>query len=168
MDYHILSAVIFAVLLVLLGVIMFFIVSKKAGGMKYDERQVAGRGKAFEAGFYTTLICSAMVSLLEYFEVLTESVFVWHILALMVGVTAFALTAIHYEAYVSMTDTPRRFVVMGTCFTVAMLLSALGNFLQESETNHELGWINLMLAAVWVLIVAALLIHNRKKAEDEE
>ncbi len=157
-----------AFLVLVLAFIGYYVIAKKCGDVKYDERQRAGRGKAFQAGFFTLLISGAIVSILNYMDVLPGSDFVWQMAALVVGIAVFALTAIHFDAYVGMTDTPKRFIIMGSFFTAAMILSAIGNFLADEKDNHDIGFINLILAVIWMLIVVALLIHNRKKTEDEE
>ena len=168
MSDYVLGVLIGVFAAVVLGFIGFYVIGKKCGSTKYDERQKAGQGKAYQAGFFTLLISVTLVSILNDCDVLPGSDFVWQIAAVLVGVAVFALTAIHFDAYVGMTDTPKRFIIMGSFFTVAMIFSAIGNFLADERDNHDIGFINLMLAVIWMLIVVALLIHNRKKAEDEE
>ena len=155
-------------LVLVLAFIGYYVIGKKCGSTKYDERQQAGRGKAYQAGFFTLLIADALVSILNRYDVLPGSDFVWQMAALMVGIAVFALTAIHFDAYVGMTDTPKRFIIMGSFFTAAMILGAIGNFMTGEPDNHNIGCFNLMVAALWIMIVAALLIHNRKKTEEEE
>lgn len=135
---------------------------------KYDERQQAGRGKAFQAGFFTLLIGDAAVSIGGLLTELPGGDYVWHMGALMVGITVFAVTAIHFDAYVSMNDTPKRFMTSGGLLALAMLLSAGANLMTEENTNHTFGYVNLMLGVVWLIILTAMVLHNRKKAGDDE
>ncbi|MCQ2419668.1 MAG: hypothetical protein MJ118_00880 [Clostridia bacterium] len=155
-------------LVLVLAFIGYYVIGKKCGSTKYDERQKAGQGKAYQAGFFTLLISVTLVSILNDCDVLPGSDFVWQIAAVLVGVAVFALTAIHFDAYVGMNDTPKRFIIMGGFFTAAMIFSAVGNLMAGESCNHDIGCINLMVAALWIMIVAALLIHNRKKTEEEE
>lgn len=169
MDHYLLGVLLGAAGAVMLGLGVWLISRKKTGAPRYDERQIIGRGKAFEAGFCTLLVAGFLVSLLERFEVLPGDGFLWHILAMMLGVGVYVLTAIHFDAYLSMTEKPRQYYIMGACFTVAMGLAAVGNLLNEDADDHMIGWMQVMVAALWVFLVIALWIHNRKRAgEDEE
>lgn len=171
MDYYFLG-VIFGILFALAAaVIAWFIHLKKhPNSGKYDERQVAGRGKAFQAGFFTTLIASAGVSIWEYLaEGLPGSAFLWHIGALFVGLLVYALTAIHYDAYVGMYDSPTRFVRMGVIFVAANALIGLVNLNNDRPSGVIMPYLNLAIAIMWIIIVAALLLHRRNaQKEDEE
>lgn len=168
MSDYVLGFIIGLVGSIAIALITFFLVRKKTGGPKFDERQMVGRGKAFQAGFFTLLVAGAAVSLAEYAELLPGSVFVWHIAALFLGTAVFALTAIHFDAYVSMTDSPKRFYTIGACFTVSMTCLSIIRLTGGEETDRPHGWISLMLAVMWVLIIAALYLHNRAGVEDAE
>lgn len=136
---------------------------------KFDERQIVGRGKAFQAGFFTLLIAGAACAIWEYATGLPGESFLWHIGVLLLGITVFALTAIHYDAYVGMYDTPHRFMRMGILFIVAMTLSGLSNLLSDRPESRTMAFMNLAVAIIWVLIVAALQLHRKKAAmEDAE
>lgn len=168
MSDYVYGVIVGASLVLVLAVVALIKLYRRNGTPKYDERQQAGRGKAFQAGFFTLLIGGAAVSIAGLLTELPGGDYVWHMLSLMVGIGVFAVTAIHYDAYVSMNDTPKRFMTSGAILAVAMLVSALANLLLEEDTNHTVGWVNLMLAVVWIVILAAMTLHNRKKAEDEE
>lgn len=135
---------------------------------KFDERQIVGRGKAFQAGFFTLLIAGAACAISEYVYGLPGETFLWHIGVLLLGVTVFALTAIHYDAYVGMYDDPKKFLRMGILFVASMTLCAIANLRSEHAEGRTIGWLNLAIGAIWFLIVIALQLHRKGSAEDSE
>lgn len=157
-----------AVLVLAIAFVIFFIIRKKNPGQKYDERQIIGRGKAFQAGFFTLLAADGIITIAEYLSELPGTPFHWHFAAILVAACVYALTAIHFDAYLSMTETPRRFYIMGACFVVAMTLSAVINLTDADPSDHAIGFLNLGIAFIWLVIVAALFIHNRRKAAEDE
>lgn len=162
----------FAAVLIFFFLIML-VIKKKMGGdglfSKFDERQMAGRGKAFTLGYFTLLVGEIIVSLGEMARILPGSGYLWHLGVIMLGILIFALAAIHYDGYLGMMENPRRFAVMGGAIMLCMLASAAMNLMSDRKSNHEIGYVNLMLAVVWVFILLALFLHNHsKKAEDEE
>lgn len=169
MDYYILG-IIFGIITALTVFFISWLIFRKKhpNGFKYDERQMIGRGKAFQAGFFTTLICSAAVSTWEYaVGPLPYQPFLWHIGALLLGIAAFAVTAIHFDAYVGMNDTPDRFIKIGILFIIAMTLIGIGNLSSSRPSSIVMAWLNLGLAILWGVILAALLLHRRKENEED-
>lgn len=168
MDFYLIGFFVGITAALLIGLICWFLQRSRHPGVgKYDERQIIGRGKAFQAGFFTLLICGALCSILDYISPLPGGSFLWHNSVLLLGVAVFALTAIHYDAYVSMNDTPQHFIRMGWVFFFAMSGSGIRSLLTHDPKNHVLGIINLELAVIWLAIVLTLL-HHRKAAEEEE
>lgn len=65
----------------LVFVALFFLVRmlcKKKRPCDYDERQRMGRGRAFQAGFFTMLLAGAIVACLDFLGVLPGSGLLWH------------------------------------------------------------------------------------------
>ena len=135
---------------------------------KYDERQLADRGKAFQAGFFTLLIASSVCNVWDYVTPLPGGSFLWNIGVVLLGVTVFAVTAIHFDAYVGMYDSPRRFLTMGACFILLMASSGLMNLHNGRPEGRMIGIINFGVGIVWIIIVAALLLHRRNAQKEEE
>lgn len=170
MDYYMLGMIFGIVIAVGIALIAWFIKRKQnPNSWQFDERQVIGRGKAFQAGFFTTLAASAAVSIWEYIEGSLPGIpFLWHIGALLFGVLVFALTAIHFDAYVGMNENPGKFTRTGVIFTIAMILIAIANLTNGREEGFVTGILNLFIAGMWAAIVAALLLHRKASQEDEE
>lgn len=149
--------------------LIIWLVNKKAGThAQYDERQVVGRGKAFQAGFYSLLVLEGIVVAWETLGELPLSPVLWHFTALLTGVTIFCVTAIHYDAYIGMNDNPAKTIRSGVLLTIAMALSCITNLHSERAASHTMGFMNLVLAIAWVIIICALLIHRKKSQEEAE
>ena len=140
---------------------------KNPGAGEFDERQMLGRGKAFQYGFYTMLTAGGICACVDYLDALPGRNFPWLVGALILGVAVYALTAIHYDAYYGFREKPERYYIMGACFTVVMVLSGISNVTSADLDNIAFGIVNFEVAAIWLVIVAALLIHNRKGREEE-
>lgn len=138
------------------------------GGCKYDERQMVGRGKAFQAGFFTLLVAGVICNAWDYVSPLPGGSFPWNIGAMLLGVAVFAITAIHFDAYVAMNDSPRRFLTTGGFFIIAMAMMGLVNFRSDQPEGRMMGLLNLGVGFVWVIVVAALLLHRRGAKKEEE
>ena len=169
MNYYYLG-ILFGITFALAAFLISVILHKKKhpNSGKYDERQLAARGKAFQAGFFTLLIAGAICNVWDYVSALPGGSFLWNIGVLLLGVTVFAVTAIHFDAYVGMYDSPRRFYTSGVCFFFAMAAIGLVNFHNGRPEGRVLGIINFGVGLMWIIIVAALLLHRWSAGEKEE
>lgn len=137
------------------------------GADEFDERQLLARGKAFQYGFYTMLTAGGICACVDYVDALPGRSFPWLIGALILGVAVFALTAIHHDAYYGFREKPERYYIMGACLIFVMAFSGISNVTSADPDNVAFGIVNFEVAAIWLVIVAALLIHNRKGREKE-
>ena len=169
MSYYTLG-IIFGITLSLGAFLLAYFIHKKRhpNTGKYDERQTLGRGRAFQAGFFTLLIAGAICNIWDYVSPLPEGSFLWNIGVLLLGVTVFAVTAIHFDAYVGMYDNPRRFLLLGIGFIVFMAGSGLINFHNGRPEGRIIAITNFGVGIVWLIIVAALLLHRRNAQKEEE
>lgn len=166
MNYYVLGILAGATL----SVGLFFLIRalcKKAGDCEYDERQMAGRGKAFRAGFFTMLAAGSVSACLDLCGLLPGSAFPWSMGALLLGVAVFAVTAIHYDAYIGFKSNPRRYYIMGACFIAAMVCNGILNIRNADPDKIAFGILNFQVAAIWVVIVIALLARQARGKEEE-
>ena len=169
MNYYLLGMGV-GVVCALAAFILSLFIRKKRGTYpcQYDERQIVGRGKAFQAGFFTLLIAGAVCNIWDFASPLPGGSFLWNIGALLLGVTVFAVTAIHFDAYVGMYDSPRQFLAMGACFIFAMITIGLSNLHSHRPEGRIIGITNFGVGLVWIIIVIALLLHRRKAQKEDE
>lgn len=149
---------------ILIGLLILFFRKKNRTDCQYDERQLIGRGKAHQAGFYTLLAGTSVVSFMDYLEILPGTPFYWHFAALALGIAVFVVTAIHYDAYVSMTDKPDRFYKTGGLLALAMLPSAISCY---SSGNNDGFFMSTTVLLLWIVVITALFLHGRKQAEED-
>lgn len=140
---------------------------KKYGTREYDERQMVGRGKAFQAGFLTSLLSNMLYSTYNYLDPLPGEPFLWQIGCMALSLLVFVLVAIHYDAYLPLTDRPERFLRTAGLLTVAMALIGIGN-LRSEYSDHTAGYIQLMLAGIWLIVTIAMLIHIYRDVKESD
>ena len=169
MNYYLLGVVVGVIFALGVFFISLYLHKKKHPNTgKYDERQMLGRGKAFQAGFFTLLIAGGICNIWDFVSPLPGGSFLWNIGVLLLGVTVFAVTAIHFDAYVGMYDSPRQFLTMGACFIFVMVTIGLNNLHSHRPESRIIGITNFGVGIVWIIIVIALLLHRRKAQKEEE
>lgn len=137
------------------------------GSSDFDERQQIGRGKAYQWGFFTMVIAGSVYAMTDYAMELPGFSLPWVMGIVVLGVAVFALTAIHYDAYYGFREKPERYYIMGACLIFVMAFSGISNVTSADPDNVAFGIVNFEVAAIWLVIVAALLIHNRKGRGEE-
>ncbi len=136
----------------------------------FDERQVVARGVAFQAGFFTLLGCNAGAICLEAGGVTWLEHGMGYIGSLLVGVVVFALVSIHKDAYMGLNQNPRRWIVGFGLMMLINLVCAVVNLFIRKEINGRLGFINLAVAAMMLVVIVAQGVHLlrfRREQEDE-
>lgn len=169
MNYYLLGMIVGVIFALAFFILSLFIRKKKGTyPCKYDERQMVGRGKAFQAGFFTLLSAGALCNIWDFASPLPGGSFLWNIGVLLLGVTVFAVTAIHFDAYLSLNENPQQFLATGACFVFAMATIGLGNLHSNRPEGRIMGIINFGVGIVWIIIVAALLLHRRNSQKEDE
>lgn len=137
---------------------------KKDGAFRYDERQIMGRGKAYRAGFVVSLGSNLLYAVVNHLYSLPGDAYLWQIGCMELSVLAFVLTAIHYDAYLSLTEKPEKLLLSGSLLALSCGLSGIINL------NHTAGILSLTVAGMWVIVLAAYGIHIAadRKAQDDE
>ena len=165
MDFYILGIAVGLIF----GVCLFFFIyakRKKAGNYEYDERQMAGRGKAFQYGFYTVLVAGCVYACADFADMLPGKGLPWLVGALLLGVAVFALAAIHFDAYYGFRARAGSYYIMGVCFMLAMVFTGISNVSSGDPDKAAFGIVNFEVAALWLVIVVALLLHQRGSKEE--
>lgn len=165
-----------AVLLVVLMAVLF----RKQGGMgfgraRYDERQQLARGKAFQAGFFTVLIYELLYAFGDLMGLRWTVHFTGVMIGLFLGVAVFGAVAICKDAYLSLNEKPRGWMVLW-----AIIILANGACVANQIAHRELirdgmltaDWLNALCGGLFVVILVAQLLHSarvrREEMEEEE
>ena len=160
---------------VIIGLIFRLRRGKKSnqGKIEYDERQLLARGKAYKAGFFVTMIYCLLFAALSVTELPFFQSVTGMLIGVFLGIAVFAVTAIHNDAYLGLNENKRSFLILGIVVAVANLLTGVLNGMDgELFVDGQLTFdcLNLMVGILFVVIIAALLIHDcqAKKEEKEE
>lgn len=157
------------------------VISKKLTGSrprfgrgKYDERQLLGRGKAYQAGFFTVLIYELLYGVVDLLGVKWCVNITGIVIGLFLGITVFAVVAIVNDAYMSINEKPNSWlglwsaVILLNLACTAMQLSE-GELIRDGMLTEM--WTNALCAAMFLVILVTQLVHNRKlkrEAMEEE
>lgn len=140
-------------------------VFKNSKKQNYDERQIAARGQAAATGFTTLCIW-------QVFSMLFESTLginfidpaLWHLLGLLVGMTAFAMACIWRDAYFTVNNKKLPFFIIIGIGIVANLaiFFANGGFNAGISDNGLYGshYVNFFVVIMLVVISINIVIKH--------
>lgn len=159
---------------VLFAVLLWWLFARKAikkGPVKYDERQLVARGRAYRTGFFTILGYCVVYSAVSAFGVVWCLDSVGMFIGCLVGVTAFAVSAIRNDAYFGLNEDRKALMRLGVVIIVVCLLSGVMNFVSGSlvEDGRLTGKVlSIVVAVMWAVIMTAQTIHSRRAGEQED
>lgn len=133
---------------------------------KYDERQQRGRGKAYQLGFFTLLALDLMVTMGLYLELLSGEPLLWHTAAIVAGMTVFGVTAVHYDAYVALSENKDKLVWTNALMTGWCLFLAVNNLVNVK--NVTLAVFMFMVSGGSAMVLVTYLVHFFRRKDDEE
>ena len=149
---------------------LFFITRKKKNNKnaEYDERQIAARGKAFRAGFFSMMLYFAWFMVVSTFELeLINRYNVYFIFAgIVFGTVVFAVMAIKNDAYLKLHEKRSTQLTVLILVTVVNAVSGIVNFINDAKSGAFL--MNALCALLGIVILAAILIHQKKISGNEE
>lgn len=160
--------------LVLIIALTAAIIGKRIGvfSQKYDERQKAIQGKAFKAGFLTLIgylmVCGVFSLMLE-----TEwcDQFTYSMIGVCLSATVFALICIVNNAYTSLDQKPKTYIIIFGGLGIANLALGIMNLLLGEMvvngmlTFHSVNFIvGIMLLIILVVYVIKLMMDKRQEA----
>jgi hypothetical protein len=167
---------------ILIGVIIVVLVfaynKKKTGsvvGGDFDERQQLLRGKAFQAGFFTMLILSflywALVRLVLERPLMEDGLSA--LICALVGVGVFGFYCILHDAFFTVQNKPKNYIILFTATTLCQIPSAINN-IQEGRVVENgvltFGVIPIVCAVLFLGILTAIvckMLAMRKEDAEE-
>lgn len=164
-NFSIQTIGLFAITVVLFGVLTIISRVKKSNGKQYDERQIIGRGKAYKMAFLTLLAYNLLYACVDASGIKWCESAVGMSIGIFIGVTAFAITAITKDAFEGVHTNPRYvillflliIVVQSICFAAECIE---GNIIENGVLT--LNFISLFNAVCFAVILVVYLLHNRK------
>jgi len=150
---------------------LFFITRKKKNNKnaEYDERQIAARGKAFRAGFFSMMLYFAWFMVVSTFELeLINRYNVYFIFAgIVFGTGVFAVIAIKNDAYLKLNTKVGTQLKVMVLITVVNIASGIVNYVY-GDAKSGAFLMNALCALLSIVILAAILIHQKKISGNEE
>lgn len=170
LDYSIGFGVGILIGLLLVAIVRFLLKKKGIWDCKYDERQFLARGKAFKYGFFIIVFYFMAVSVLQLaFDNQPVKNYVVNFIGVCLGIFVFAANAIWNDAYVSMQNSVRTYVLILLVGGIVNLLLAflptllMGELLSSYLLNLMVGCMSLSL----ILVFAAKRFKDKKQEETE-
>ena len=143
----------------------------KSGKPEYDERQLRGRGVAYQTAYFTLMISLLVHMLLEAVGVRLFAGSMGVITCVVISLGVFVCRAIRLDAYLAFNENIRRWYVLDGLILAANLLSGIasirsGELIRDGQFGN--GWISLLIAGLWAVIMAAMYLHSQSSGEEFE
>lgn len=95
---------------------------------KYDERQLLARSRAYQAGFFTFMICIGLDAFMKIFDVSIFEDPMGEFTALFAALIVFAVTAIRHDAFLGLNRKWKSQVILYTIITLLQLFNTVTAF----------------------------------------
>ena len=138
---------------------------------EYDERQTIARGKAYKIGMFTICGCNALFGMLHLMGIGIMDAYTAMLTSMIIGIGAFAVTAIRHDAYQALHGNMRRWYILGTILFLANLFPSAGVLLSgEMYKDGKLHatFLSLLLAILWGILMITQFLHDRALQREEE
>lgn len=147
--------------------IIFWRKKKKGEGSqcRYDERQIAARGKAYKAGFFATLIYMSVYGVLSVLNVQWCTAPVGVFLGCFFGIGVFICECIFSDAYFAVNQKPRVYLVLFTVVAVMQLINGAAAIKRGDIVENGLLTVESLSLACGVLFVVVLVAVAMKSAQ---
>ncbi|MBR3306986.1 MAG: hypothetical protein IKI75_07025 [Lachnospiraceae bacterium] len=165
------AAVGIAVGLILVVIVLKAINKDGAVKTKYDERQLVARGNAYRYGFFSTIICCAILLVLDMDgDISSKLGYVSFFIPVMAGLIVQISYSIFSDAYVGQNTNMTKFIVIMTAISVFNLLVGLiplvrGELLSEGKLTGP--FINLTVGLLFIIVAAELLVKKAIDSREE-
>ena len=172
MNYH--AGLVFGLLCgILAGVAsVALLFKKKVMSMDFDERQESARGKAYQYGFFTLMVCLYGYGVSEMILGRWCETLAGMTLCIAISLGVFAVTCILKDAYLGLREKPRQIMTLFTLIA-AFNLGLGGMYLYSGDlvvdgiltfraVNPILGFTILIILAVYIV---NFLLQDREETE---
>ncbi len=155
--------------------VIFFLIRKLTHrqGSKYDERQQLVRGQCYQAAFW---VLAAYLAANGIFNLLTGvewgDSFTVSFVGFCLAVTVFVVLCIRRDAYFSLNEKPRFYIILFTVIVVIELAATAlyifkgDSFLTDGQLNFRA--MNLVIVGMYAVVLPAMLWRLREQKRDEE
>lgn len=160
---------------VIIGIILIaflFKFTRKDGSVKckYDERQQLIRGRGFKYGFFTMIVCEALVILFGgILEMFVERNII-SFFGICLGVVVYASYSLWNDGYIALNENPKRLMIVFAVLSLMNIVIGISNIL--NGTLIENGIVSYravnLICGVMVLIIFIEMIIKYTSGKDSE
>lgn len=140
----------------IVAVLIRFCRKDKRWRSKYDERQKIAMGKAYRDGFWTLIIAGFIIMFIAdmgFDKYLSDMI----LIACLLGLSVYVIECIMRDAYMGITDKPKRWVIV---IAAAGLLNIFIAVLPVVTLAGEMSNVNLYVGIFALLMDAAYLVRQ--------
>ena len=170
MNTKTISIICLAITFVVVFLILFYYAKRKNGDLntEYDERQVAARGKAYKAGYYAMMLYYALYFIADTIEIEIPNKYNATLIfaGIAFGVAVFTVAAIRSDAYLKMNESRERQIKLIVLLIV--INGGVGIVNIMSGEISEILPLNPLVTLLGIVILSAMLIHQKKTSGAEE
>ena len=157
----------------IVGIIVMIAIKKSTKvNYSYDERQILIRGRAYKIGFTTMLVFAVFYMLLSIAqEDLLEYGYIWNAISLFGGLTIFAIYSIWNDAFFSLQQNPRRYLLLCLVVTLCNCMwvpEVVKGKITLMDLVFSYKFINVLCALTFIIISITIVIkiYADRKEED--
>ena len=173
----VLGAIVFIVLYLVLSAVLIFVLTKKPPKKekkcRFDERQIAAQGTAYQAAFWTMLCYSIVYAIVSgAMGIVWCDEFLGIFLGVIVGVTVFFLVCIFRDAYFSPEQSKTSAIVLLNLLCACQGILGINHLLDGTVIENGIltaDSTQLFIFLMGLVADAALIVkHRMEKREEEE
>lgn len=159
---------------ILVAVLVLWLTGRKVrskGPTQFDERQQFTRARAYSAGFFTILFYCVLYGLISSLGIKWCKDAVGMFIGCFLGITGFALSAIRHDAYFGMNEDIKTTMRLGTVIVFFGVVGSVVSIIDGEMVEDGLltgNVISLCVAVMWLVIIVAQKLHERKAKERAE
>lgn len=175
-EYYVGMVVGFLLVVLFFGVLAKIARKNSKAKEEFDERQLFERGKAYQCGFITFIFefAFALVYNAAGFELpVAVDPLCWYGFGLFLALAVFSFVAVSRDAFFAANATSKTSYILYACICGVNLLAGLvnvgtGNITRDGVLVPAGGFMNLLLAVLFGVIIIASIIRDKRSAAEEE
>ena len=148
-------------------------IGKKRGRSgEFDERQEIIRGKAYQHAFFAVMLYSALYGILV---VTAERPLMEDglsaLIAMFVGVVAFAVESIARDAFFTAKNRPKSYIILYAAIIFMQIVNIIGNIKEGHLVENgvlTMRVLPIVCAVVFTIVLVAILIKTARKPKEED
>lgn len=139
---------------------------------QWDERQILERGECLAVGFSAIVFSNVLLAVIPFFTL--ESIFetpeMGNIVSVIIGIGAFAISAILKDAYFSINENKKQFYFTGIALAIMTGIGSVRYIMENMvivDGKFSDRSLIIFVFLLWVVLMITAVVHSRKKDDEE-